>query len=56
VTCDAVETGIGLRGGPLPVATLLLSFSLNFLYLTLAVFFFGWMFNKSREKGLARAE
>ncbi len=45
-----------LRGGPPPIATLLLSFGLNFLYLSLAVLFFGWMFNKSREKGLARAE
>jgi ABC-2 type transport system permease protein len=45
-----------LRGGPPPYAALFYSFALNILYLSMAILFFGWMFNKSREKGLGRAE
>jgi ABC-2 type transport system permease protein len=45
-----------LRGGPLPLAMLLLSFSLNVLYLALSILFFGWMYERSRAKGLGRLE
>jgi ABC-2 type transport system permease protein len=45
-----------LRGGPLPFAALWLSFGLNVLYLTLSILFFGWMFERSRSKGLGRLE
>ncbi len=45
-----------LRGGPSPVSELLISFGLNLLYLALSVLFFGAMFEKSRERGLARLE
>jgi ABC-2 type transport system permease protein len=45
-----------IRGGSLPVSYLLISFGLNILYLTLAILFFGRMFEKSRERGLARLE
>ena len=45
-----------LRGGSMPRTDLALSFGLNALYLGLAVVFFGWMFEKSRERGLARLE
>jgi ABC-2 type transport system permease protein len=43
-----------LRGDPLPASDLLISFVLNIVYLILAVALFGYMFNKSRERGLAR--
>jgi ABC-2 type transport system permease protein len=45
-----------LRGGRPPVSELAISFGLNLLYLALSVLFFGWMFEKSRERGLARLE
>ncbi len=45
-----------LKGGPLPFAALWLSFGLNVLYLTLSILFFGWMFERSRSKGLGRLE
>jgi ABC-2 type transport system permease protein len=45
-----------LRGDELPVAELLISFGLNTVYLVLSVVFFGRMFEKSRERGLARLE
>jgi ABC-2 type transport system permease protein len=45
-----------LRGGRPPVSDLAISFGLNLLYLALSVLFFGWMFEKSRERGLARLE
>ncbi len=35
---------------------LLMSFALNIVYLTATIFFFKFMFEKSREKGLARLE
>lgn len=45
-----------LRGNSFPFTYLLYSISLNILYLMLAIFFFKWMFEKSRKKGLARLE
>jgi ABC-2 type transport system permease protein len=45
-----------LRGDHLPLADLALSFGLNIVYLVLSVLFFGRMFEKSRERGLARLE
>jgi ABC-2 type transport system permease protein len=45
-----------LSGGPLPLAALLFSLGLDILYLALAILFFGWMFDKSRDKGLGRLE
>jgi ABC-2 type transport system permease protein len=45
-----------LHGGRPPVSDLAISFGLNLLYLALSVLFFGWMFEKSRERGLARLE
>ena len=45
-----------LRGGPLPLAALGLSFGLNVLYLGLSIVFFGAMFEWSRAKGLGRLE
>jgi ABC-2 type transport system permease protein len=45
-----------LRGGRMPVSDLAVSFGLNALYLALSILFFGWMFEKSRERGLARLE
>jgi ABC-type transport system involved in cytochrome c biogenesis ATPase subunit len=45
-----------LRGEREPVSDLLISFGLNILYLALSVLLFGWMFEKSRERGLARLE
>jgi ABC-2 type transport system permease protein len=45
-----------LRGGQMPVQDLAISFGLNILYLGLAITFFGWMFEKSRERGLARLD
>jgi ABC-2 type transport system permease protein len=45
-----------LRGGPLPVGALAISFALNILYLTLAILFFNMMFERSRARGLGRIE
>jgi ABC-2 type transport system permease protein len=45
-----------LRGGPMPLQDLLVSFGLNFLYLALAIGFFAWMFDCSREKGFGRLD
>jgi ABC-2 type transport system permease protein len=45
-----------LRGGPLPLAALLVSVALNLLYLTLAILFFNMMFERSRSRGLGRIE
>jgi ABC-2 type transport system permease protein len=45
-----------LRGGPLPYAALWISLGLNALYLALSIAFFGWMFERSRAKGLGRLE
>ena len=43
-----------LRGGPLPLSALLLSFDLNLLSLTPSILFFGEMDERSRAKGLGR--
>ncbi|MDG3007616.1 ABC transporter permease [Paludisphaera mucosa] len=45
-----------LRGGPTPVRELAISFALNIAYLTAAVAFFGFMFHKSRNRGLGRLD
>jgi ABC-2 type transport system permease protein len=45
-----------LHGSPLPLADLVISFGLNTTYLIASVVFFGRMFEKSRERGLARLE
>jgi ABC-2 type transport system permease protein len=45
-----------LHGHQLPLSSLLISFGLNFFYLALSVVFFGHMFEKSRERGLARLQ
>jgi ABC-2 type transport system permease protein len=45
-----------IRGGQPPVLDLAISFGLNAFYLSLSVCFFGQMFEKSRERGLARLE
>jgi ABC-2 type transport system permease protein len=45
-----------LRGGPFNLPYFLISFLLNILYLGASLFFFKWMFEKSRVKGLARLE
>ena len=45
-----------LRGGQPPVSDLLISFGLNALYLALSIVFFSRMFEKSRERGLARLQ
>lgn len=45
-----------LRGGSMPLEDLLVSFALDFLYLGLAITFFAWMFERSREKGLGRLD
>jgi ABC-2 type transport system permease protein len=45
-----------LRGGPLPLSSLAISFGLNILYLTLSILFFGEMFERSRAKGLGRLD
>jgi ABC-2 type transport system permease protein len=45
-----------LRGESMPLADLLISFGLNIFYLALSILFFGHMFEKSRERGLARLE
>lgn len=43
-----------LRGGEAPLGDLAISFALNVVYLALSVVFFVRMFEKSRERGLAR--
>jgi ABC-2 type transport system permease protein len=45
-----------LRGGPLPFVALFQSLALNVLYLAASIVFFGWMFDRSRAKGLGRLE
>ena len=45
-----------ISGGSMPVDMLLKSLALNILYLSLAIRFFVFMFEKSRQKGLARIE
>ncbi len=45
-----------LSGSPLPVSYLCYSLLLNLIYLTLAILFFIWMFEKSRIKGLGRTD
>jgi ABC-2 type transport system permease protein len=45
-----------LRGGPLPLWSLAVSFGLNILYLTLSILFFGEMYERSRAKGLGRLD
>ncbi len=45
-----------LRGGPLPIRSLAISFGLNVVYLTLSILFFGRMFERSRAKGLGRLD
>lgn len=45
-----------LHGKQPPVSDLLISFGLNAVYLGLSVAFFAWMFEKSRERGIARLE
>lgn len=45
-----------LLTGVMPLDMLVKSFALNALYLTLAIVFFKFMFEKSREKGLSRLE
>ncbi len=40
--------------GTMPMNDLLISFGLNFLYLTLALFLFKYMFEKSRSRGLSQ--
>jgi ABC-2 type transport system permease protein len=45
-----------LRGAPLPIEDLLISFGLNILYLSLTILFFGWMFERSRDRGLGRLD
>jgi len=45
-----------LTSGRISVYDLSMSFLLNFLFLFLSLLFFGFMFEKSRQKGLARLE
>lgn len=45
-----------LNGNPFPYSYLAYSIVLTILYLMLSIFFFRWMFEKSRKKGLARLE
>ena len=45
-----------LRGGPMPMRDLLISFGLNSVYLALSILFFGWMFERSRTKGVGRLD
>lgn len=45
-----------LNGQPFPLDYALTSLGLNIIYLSLAIWFFYWMFEKSRNKGLARLE
>jgi ABC-2 type transport system permease protein len=45
-----------LRGAPMPLSDLIVSFGLNVIYLTLAILFFAWMFDRSRARGLGRLD
>lgn len=45
-----------LQSGPFPYSYVWISLILNIVYLSLSIFFFKWMFEKSRVKGLARLE
>lgn len=45
-----------LNGNPFPYSYLVYSIILNIVYLMLSIVFFKWMFEKSRQKGLARLE
>jgi hypothetical protein len=45
-----------LRGDPMPLRDLLMSFGLNMLYMAIAILFFGSMFQRSRGLGLGRLE
>ncbi len=45
-----------LAGQALPMSYLWISLVLNIVFLTVSIFFFRWMFEKSRDKGLARLE
>ena len=45
-----------LRGAPMPLSDLAISFGLNILYLTLSILFFAWMFDRSRDRGLGRLD
>ncbi|QEH31667.1 ABC-2 type transporter [Aquisphaera giovannonii] len=45
-----------LRGEPMPMADLAISFGLNALYLALSILFFARMFERSRSRGLGRLE
>lgn len=45
-----------LDGALFPFSYMIMSFLLNLVYLGLSILFFKWMFNKSRQKGLARLE
>lgn len=45
-----------LAGNPFPMTFFWASLSLNIVYLALCIWFFRWMFEKSRIKGLARWE
>lgn len=45
-----------LKGNPFPYTYFFYSISLNIVYLLFAIFFFKWMFEKSRMKGLSRLE
>lgn len=45
-----------LNGHAFPISYLAISIVLNFVYLSLSILFFIWMFEKSRVKGLARLE
>jgi hypothetical protein len=43
-----------LRGGPVLLSVVLLSFGLNIFSLTLSILFFGEMYERSRAKGVGR--
>ena len=45
-----------LKGNPFPYSYLAYSIILTIVFLMLSIFFFKWMFEKSRKKGLARLE
>ena len=45
-----------LRGAPMPLSDLAISFGLNILYLALSILFFAWMFDRSRDRGLGRLD
>jgi hypothetical protein len=40
----------------MPAWDLALSFGLNFVYLSASILFFGWMFERSRDRGLGRLD